>query len=165
MFFCSPLTLFPSRTSSVSSRSAQAASVPVPHKQRLRAPVKLAGAVLSCRQSYMPAAVRCSLMFIGSSDGNRCGTVQNSVAKPFGMTGLRRESAVGRRRERLFQCGALSRPSPRAVKRAVHLYTHLRSSPPRFPSCLSFCFPVCLPLLRNWVLYWGFPLILDETFE
>ena len=155
--------------------------------------------------------------------GKRCGTLQNSVAKPFGMTDFRRESALGRRRERLFQCGALSRPSPRAVKRAVHLCTHLRSSPARFPSslpvclsfclsfclpvCLSFCLPVCLSvylsllpfilpsrlpfslpfppaflpvclpiclsllplvalsLLRNWVLYWGLPLILDETFE
>ena len=120
-------------------------SVPVLHKRRLRAPVKLAGAVLSCRQSYMPAAVRCSLMFIGSSDGNRCGTVQNCVVEPFGMTDLRWESAVGRRRERPFQCSALSRQSPRAVKRAVHLYTHLRSSTPRFPSCLWPCLPSFLP--------------------
>ena len=83
-------------------------------------------------------------LFIGSSEGNRGGTVQNSVAKPFGMTDLQRESAVGRRRDRLFQCGALSRPAPRAVKRGQPLSTHLRSSPPRFPSCLPSCLPICL---------------------
>ena len=162
LFFFSPLTLFPSRTSVVSSRSAQAASVPVPHKRRL---IQFRTSSLSSRPAQAASASpgqarrRCleqpaivyagcgavlSDLFIGSSEGKRGGTVQNSAAKPFGMTDLRRESAVGWRRERPFQCGALSRPSPCAVKRAVHLCTHLRSSKPRFPSCLSFCFPPSL---------------------
>ena len=94
---------------------------------------------------YAGCGAALSDMFIGFSEGNRGGTVQNSVAEPFGMTDLQRESAVGRRRERLFQCSALSHPSPRAVKRAVPLCTHLRSSKPRFPSCLWPCLPSFLP--------------------
>ena len=114
---------------------------------------------------YAGCSAVLSDLFIGPSEGKRGGTVQNSVVEPFGMTDLQRESAVGRRRERLFQCGALFRPAPRAVKRAVHLCTPLRSSKPRFPSCLSLLSLAALSLLRNWVLYWGFPLILDESFE
>ena len=149
--------LFPFRTSSVCSRPAQAESAS-PGQARRRC-LELPAIV------YAGCGAVLSDLFIGSSEGkrcgtasevlrnclcgwpeagNRCGTLQNSVAKPFGMTDLRRESAVGRRRERPFQYGALSRPVPRAVKRAVHLYTHLRSSPPRFPSCLSVCFLSCL---------------------
>ena len=73
-------------------------SLPAPHKQPLRAPVKLAGAVLSSRQSYMPAAVRCSL--VCSLD-------------------LQRESAVGWCGLRELQDGALSGTRVRAGKHTV----------------------------------------------
>ena len=138
------------------SRSAQAASAsPYPARRRcLELPAIVyagCGAALSDlfigfsegKRSWTASEVLRNCLCGWPEAGKRCGALQNSVAKPFGMTDLQRESAVGRRRERLFQCGALSRPNPRAVKRAVHLYTHLRSSTPRFPSFLwpSFLWP------------------------
>ena len=146
------------------SRSAQAASAS-PGQARRRC-LELPAIV------YAGCGAVLSDLFIGSSEGNRGGTVQNSVGKPFRMTDLQRESAVGRRRERLFQCGALSRPDPRAVKRAVHLCTPLRSSKPRFPSCLpvrlSFCLPVrlsfCLPLRLSFCFPSCLPVCLSVCF-
>ena len=67
------------------------------------------------------------------------------------VIGLRRESAVGRLVLRQLDSGALFRPDHSAGKRGEPIYTILRLSASRFPSCVSvLCFPLVFPSWEGW---------------